>query len=339
MELKLTGVKDTDYEILSNLDDQSLGRTCSLNSYTKELCANDTFWMNRTIQKFSSALGDVEEMRANKKTMTWRNYYIYLVDIVEQITDKKTPNLKIAKRMEQVMKKNEALLKKSFYPFNFQKASELLENNLIKLDSYIFTRISDLTEEEQKKIIPLIVSHPRFRAKFGDPLFHGLSDDVVKIILDEPRQIKEKYQVLLHEILVENYTSQYVFEKIIPIIPSSLIKEGIFDNAVVFDTLNHKVLFYLLDDLLKRGMTREQIFNLKYIEKAGHHLDSFVAYDFWKNVRIIYNYLYPVKPENLDRDFYILEIKDKITEKIFLSSENYEKILKIIDTELKTLRI
>lgn len=41
----LTGHKDVDYHILSQLDLQTLSRACRTNQYTKQLCESEDFWL------------------------------------------------------------------------------------------------------------------------------------------------------------------------------------------------------------------------------------------------------------------------------------------------------
>ena len=62
----LTGNKNTDYEVLYNLDDYNLGDMCQVNQYTRELCANDVFWMNRTLRRFTPIFGTVEAIKVIK---------------------------------------------------------------------------------------------------------------------------------------------------------------------------------------------------------------------------------------------------------------------------------
>lgn len=48
----LTGQKNIDFSIIMHLEDHELAKVCIANKYVKSLCDDDTFWMNRTIQKF-----------------------------------------------------------------------------------------------------------------------------------------------------------------------------------------------------------------------------------------------------------------------------------------------
>ena len=83
-----SGNKDVDYEILYKLDDKELGRICQTDQYFRKLCANDTFWMNRTLRRFGRYLGSVETIKQylkDYKYTSWRKYYIFLVDSIESI--------------------------------------------------------------------------------------------------------------------------------------------------------------------------------------------------------------------------------------------------------------
>lgn len=79
-KLSLTGTPDTDYLVLYELSDQELGRTCSLNSYTRRLCASDVFWMNRLVRRYGNLLApgldnvkDIKNTYVQEGT-TWRQY-------------------------------------------------------------------------------------------------------------------------------------------------------------------------------------------------------------------------------------------------------------------------
>ena len=92
----LTGNKNTDYEMLYNLDDYNLGNMCQVNQYTRELCGNDVFWMNRTLRRFASIFGTVEAIKNYKEQNnfnTWRKYYIDLVNFMENFYQDPNKNI------------------------------------------------------------------------------------------------------------------------------------------------------------------------------------------------------------------------------------------------------
>ena len=92
----LTGDKNTDYEVLYNLNDYDLGNMCQVNKYTQELCGNDTFWMNRTLTRFTPIFGTIEEIKKYKEQNnfnTWRKYYIDLVDFMEKFYQDTNENI------------------------------------------------------------------------------------------------------------------------------------------------------------------------------------------------------------------------------------------------------
>jgi len=66
---KFTGMKDIDYVILKQLNDDSLNNLCQTNKYISELCENERFWEERLKERIHPSL-------VNKpKTKTWRDYY------------------------------------------------------------------------------------------------------------------------------------------------------------------------------------------------------------------------------------------------------------------------
>ena len=80
----LTGDKNTDFIVLSNLNDYDLANVCRVNKYTRELCENEYFWMNRTIKRFSQFSSDINADRI-KFNLTWKKFYVKLVDVLEWI--------------------------------------------------------------------------------------------------------------------------------------------------------------------------------------------------------------------------------------------------------------
>jgi ankyrin repeat protein len=69
--MELTGRKDTDLIVLSNLDDKSLLSYCQTSSYSRSLCKDENFWKNRFMKKWGN--WKISSSR------TWRNFYLSLL--------------------------------------------------------------------------------------------------------------------------------------------------------------------------------------------------------------------------------------------------------------------
>ena len=82
IRIGITGDKNTDFIVLSNLNDYDLARVCRVNKYTRDLCQNENFWMNRTIKRFSQFSSDINADRI-KLNLSWKKFYVKLVDILE----------------------------------------------------------------------------------------------------------------------------------------------------------------------------------------------------------------------------------------------------------------
>jgi len=67
----LTGNKDADLVILSNLNDKDLLSVCSVNQKANQLCQNEYFWMNRFRKNFGETIS-----KYKPTNMTWRNIYL-----------------------------------------------------------------------------------------------------------------------------------------------------------------------------------------------------------------------------------------------------------------------
>lgn len=78
----LTGNRDPDLVILSNLDDRSLFNFCLTNKSANQLCKRESFWMNRFIKKFGQ-----EASTYKPKNRTWRNHYLKVVSDLDYFSE------------------------------------------------------------------------------------------------------------------------------------------------------------------------------------------------------------------------------------------------------------
>ena len=69
----LTGNRDVDMEILQQLEDKDLVNVCQTNRYSRNLCNNQLFWMNRVLRKFRV---DINLLKKYKGDRSWADYYI-----------------------------------------------------------------------------------------------------------------------------------------------------------------------------------------------------------------------------------------------------------------------
>ena len=75
----LSGVKDVDLIILSNLNDKDLFSLCMVDKYTNNLCKIESFWMNRFINRF----GDMAA-KYKPENRSWRNHYLKVVSDLDE---------------------------------------------------------------------------------------------------------------------------------------------------------------------------------------------------------------------------------------------------------------
>lgn len=76
--MALTGIKDIDMKIIDNLNDEELGKVCSVNKYVSTLCNDEIFWINRIRRIY---LVNGEELKQMKEYLLFRSYkklYIWL---------------------------------------------------------------------------------------------------------------------------------------------------------------------------------------------------------------------------------------------------------------------
>ena len=72
MEKGFSGIKDVDLKILSELDDESLFRTCSLNKELFRICnSSQMFWRDRYLKNFGKF-----PLKYKPKDRSWKNHYM-----------------------------------------------------------------------------------------------------------------------------------------------------------------------------------------------------------------------------------------------------------------------
>ena len=99
--MSLTGVKDVDVKILSELDDRELINFCLTDKSASRLCSYEPFWMNRLREKYPGAekyfrdysilsilsIIDPESLGNVKYVNTWREYYLQTVYYVNKMKE------------------------------------------------------------------------------------------------------------------------------------------------------------------------------------------------------------------------------------------------------------
>ena len=70
----LTGYKNLDFKILNQLDDKDLVKFCQTNRQANELCNDQTFWLNRILNRFPYL--DLNILKQYKQERSWSQYYI-----------------------------------------------------------------------------------------------------------------------------------------------------------------------------------------------------------------------------------------------------------------------
>lgn len=80
-----TGYPTTDLLILNELSDNDLINVCKVNKYINSVCNNESFWLNRIIDRYSGVLGTASMIK-NKympPNTTWKQYYLWLTALLE----------------------------------------------------------------------------------------------------------------------------------------------------------------------------------------------------------------------------------------------------------------
>lgn len=83
MDKILTGNRDPDLLILSNLDDRDLFHFCLSNKYAAKLCNNEDFWRNRLIMRHGIKL-----LKYKHQTRTYKDFYLSLIRYLDKGIDR-----------------------------------------------------------------------------------------------------------------------------------------------------------------------------------------------------------------------------------------------------------
>ena len=236
----LSGNKDVDLKIISELNDFELGKVCSANKYVNKLCNDENFWRNRTVSKYGKYLGDAKEIFSKYNVTNWQKYYKDLtkqlseasnfafsernrlredVKILANIQDENTRKiLMILERINIITEKelddflNNNLINYMYLSFNLHGRPDLMKYIIerSKTDSRFFP----LWKEGGKSFIyeysaeDINLIKPILEDARSDPnhALNGLSfraDDYINEVLKDPRITKEGLRQAMLEISVK----------------------------------------------------------------------------------------------------------------------------------------
>ncbi len=180
--MNFTGIRDLDLEILKKLDDAELGKICSTNKYFRELCKNEDFWRNRTVERFSKYLGNLVQINKYKLKYesTWRLYYISLINFLESLYQRRNydfqrDDFEILTRLSRI--NFERLISEINNNFHVEKWKEFLKMELSVPNNAFY--LWDYIENDDKvyKIVDYILSVNDRRINPNDSLVHILNAD------------------------------------------------------------------------------------------------------------------------------------------------------------------
>lgn len=189
-----TGNKDADMIILQNLDDYDLGRVCNVNKYTRDLCRNENFWMNRMLKRFSQFDSDIPVLRERLK-LTWKQLYVKTIDMLERIYNgedlgfimfgrelqsieySKIP--KLFSNMVSLLEERTDALQEAIADENFELAKEILSQDFINPNTIFFGGI------DFEIGLNLVKKDKRFRPKALLSLLRTMFEKEAELILKE----------------------------------------------------------------------------------------------------------------------------------------------------------
>jgi hypothetical protein len=261
---KMIGNKDLDYEVLYKLDDYDLGNMCKVNKYTRELCRNDTFWMNRTINRFLPVFSSVEKIKEFKGDSTWRNYYIDIINFMEAFyQNKSTTKREDFSKIEEYIKEKTEKYKKCIYcSLNWTKEDFLDLNDLFETS----------LENKYYKIIGIFFQIPRFHISERSIMFF------MKIYDKEGIQILLKYKnnaITRKKIMKELIMGRKDYD-IFPYVESfqeilDVLYYIIEFNYISIHDIDEKIIEKYLDESIKRGARKKNFVEYEKMDKLRYN--------------------------------------------------------------------
>lgn len=298
----LTRNKDADYEIMYKLNDYDLGNICQLNKYSRQLCKDDFFWMNRTFIRFAPIF-TIEQLKHYKTKYgfdTWRKYYINMIDFIEKYYSGE--NVKgrndITILSEYIYGKTRRLFD-YFTDCNGNCNFKLLEEDFIDLNELFIETLkmsnSELSRDEKWKILSSIIKIPRFKIdKYIARNFYNHFGIEAFMILLKERNSKSLRKLLLSTVLdLIKENSKKVLEDISPYIESGdEILETLFENINIGNYINRNNIYLFLEKAVKKGSTRYDIERAMKEENINRNKLSHVAKDNYDySIKVLKTYL------------------------------------------------
>lgn len=80
-----TGIPATDILVLQELPDKDLISVCATDKYLNDLCNNESFWLNRTLNSYRDQLGSGSNIREKyiPDGTSWKDYYIWVTGLLD----------------------------------------------------------------------------------------------------------------------------------------------------------------------------------------------------------------------------------------------------------------
>lgn len=266
--MSFLGNKEADYQVLYRLNDYDLIKTCSINRYYRNLCSNDIFWMNKVLRRFS-ILGDIEMLRKYKGQLSWKKYYIRLVDILEkeyafrEFYDRSED----AKKISELFRNNYAIFLDHLENYNIDLLKKDLENDFLNPNEY--EEIFDLLNPDQlQEFIPLLAKSLHFKVVkfryYDHPEF-----------LDLIFQLNKDNKFFISDILfaiLDNFPTEEAITKVL----AKVSAKDLIDALIKYDVskLPEKTVLLFLDIIFSKKETislhvseEHDFISPKYIEK------------------------------------------------------------------------
>lgn len=354
--LTFSGNKDTDYEILYNLSDYDLGNVCQTNRYTRDLCKNDVFWMNRTLKRFSpvfkfsfnenknesEAINENNEIEVIKKykeehAKTWREYYIDLVDSMEkyyvngaknEVREREDYNI-IVKYIQKNTKKYRDSCN------NLECSTNWLNEDFIDLDDMFYFIVRNDVKNKYDLLIK-ILQVPSFNITglnielFLEKYNLYRNTGLIKL-LTYKNSLKVRSEIM--NLILEYSDFNEIIDALITLNPyienADEILNVLFEKIKEGYGIEKKIIVLFLDEAIKKGSSLMDIEKYYELSKGvGNQLDVPEEESYIDSMKVVKKYLKNNK-NKIDKVDKLSLIYEKLQKNKY-SDKVYDKILKLL---------
>lgn len=254
-----TGNKNVDMKILSELSDTDLANTCKVNITAKKYCNDESFWLNRTLARFSQ-LGNPDKLKIYKGNITWKEYYIRLINFLEHYYE--DPNIKVKdtdlNELIEIIKNNTNNFLEKHPQVTVKDIENIDLNDLLDL-GYIF--IERFDQNDISDLFKSLLKNRNFK-DISVMMYIGEDNNLLNILFEDKRINNFKTQRELFLNLMSLFEEPHVrgyFNKLLKLMTTENILRSIYYTLEIDPDWTLEKVNAVFDELKRRGLNKDEM--------------------------------------------------------------------------------